>query len=82
MVQTARISPKSDSIMQEMAMLTGKSKIEILESALENYRHLERMRLLNESYRKLSKKKKAWEHEQEERNLLEGTLTDGLEEYS
>lgn len=80
MSQTARISPRSDSIIQEMSLLTGKSKVEIIESALEVYRHNERMRLLNDSYRLLSKDKKAWDEEQEERKILEGTLEDGFEE--
>lgn len=80
MAQTARISPRSDDIIQEMRTLTGKSKIEIIESALENYRHHERMRLFNTSYHTLSKNKKAWNEEQEERKELEGTLEDGFKE--
>jgi len=80
MAQTARISPRSDSIIQEMSLLTGKSKVEIIESALETYRHNERMRLLNHSYRELSKDKKAWDEELEDRKILEGSLGDGFEE--
>jgi len=79
MAQTARISSRSDSIIQEVGLLTGKSKIEIIESALETYRHHERMRLFNDSYYRLSKNKKEWQHEQDERQILEGTLKDGLE---
>lgn len=71
MARTIRISPRSDSIIQEMSLLTGKSKTEIIESALEIYRHNKRMRLLNDSYRMLSKDKKAWDEEQEERKILE-----------
>jgi ribosomal protein S24E len=79
MAQTARISAKSDFIIQEMSLLTGKSKVEVIESALEVYRHNERMRLFNDSYRVLSKNKKAWQEELEERKDLEGTLEDGFE---
>lgn len=82
MAQTARISPKSNNIIQEMSRLTGKSKVEIIESALENYRHKERMRLFNDNYQKLKKDKKAWSLELEERKHLEGTLNDGLEDIS
>ena len=55
--------------------------IEIIESALESYRHYERMRLLNDSFRKLRANTAAWK-EEEERRILEGTLTDGLEEVN
>ena len=81
MAQTARISPKSDSIIQEMSLITGKNKIEVIESALEFYRHKERMRLFNEGYFRLSQDSKEWNEEKEERKQLEGTLKDGLEEY-
>ena len=80
MAQTARISSRSDHIIQEMSVLTGKSKVEIIESALETYRHIERMRVFNESYQRLSKDKSAWDEELEDRNNLEGTLSDGIEE--
>lgn len=80
MAQTARISPRSDSIIQEISQLTGKSKVEIIESALETYQHNERMRLFNDSYHMLLKNKKTWQEEQKERKVLEGTLKDGFEE--
>ena len=80
MAQTARISKKSDLIINELVVLTGANKIEIIESALESYRHQERMRLFNESYSQLRSNPKAWKEELEERKELEGTLEDGLEE--
>ncbi len=80
MAQTARISQRSDYLIQEIGVLTQKSKIEIIESALETYRHHERMRLFNESYNMLAKNKNAWKEEMEERKALEGTLEDGIEE--
>ncbi len=80
MAQTARISSRSDEIIQEMNALTGKSKVEIIESALESYRHHERMALFNKGYQTLSKDKKLWIEELKERKELEGTLTDGLDE--
>lgn len=81
MALTARISPHSNEIIQELVAKTGKSKIEILEEALECYRFKERMRVLEEEYARLRADQKAWEQEIRERNELEGTLLDGLEEY-
>lgn len=53
MVLTVRISQTSDAIIHELANKTGKPKILIIEEALESYRYRERMRLFNESYKKL-----------------------------
>jgi len=78
MAITARISPLSGDIIQDMSTITGKSKILIIEEALEAYRFKERMRLFNESYQKLASNKEAWHQELEERDELEGTLSDGL----
>ena len=80
MAQTARISRRSDSIIQEMVSLTGRSKVEVIELALETYRRNERMHLLNESYQQMRSNKAAWDEELQERQELEGTLGDGLEE--
>lgn len=81
MALTARISPASDHIIEELVSTTGKSKVEIIEEALKSYRFHERMRLLNEEYENLRSDKKAWAEELKERKELEGTLLDGLEEY-
>ena len=80
MAQTARISSRSNTIIQEMITLTGRSKVEVIELALETYRRNERMRLLNEAYKNLQSNKSAWEEELKEREELEGMLADGLEE--
>lgn len=80
MALTARISTNSDAIIHELVNKTGKSKIEIIEEALEAYRFKERMRLFNESYERLKANKKAWKKELEDREELEGTLMDGLED--
>ena len=82
MAQTARISAISDAIIHEMIVLTGKAKINIIEEALEIYRHRVRMRLFNEAYAMLRSNKRAWKKELQERRELEGTLEDGLEEES
>ena len=80
MALISRISPKSDEIIHEMVSITGKAKIEIIEEALEVYRHHERMRLFNEAYDRLRSDKKTWKKELKERERLEGTLEDGLED--
>lgn len=80
MALIARISPTSDEIIHELVDKTGKSKIVIIEEALESYRFRERMRLFNESYERLKADTKAWTEELKERAVLEGTLMDGLED--
>jgi hypothetical protein len=78
MAQTSRISKRSDAIIKEMTYLTGYTKVEVIEHALETYRRRERMRLMNEGYNRLKSRKTEWNEELKEREELEGTLTDGL----
>lgn len=80
MAQTARISSRSDLIIQEMVSLTGYSKVEVIEHALETYRRNERMRLMNQGYENLQSDKFAWDEELKDREELEGTIADGFEE--
>lgn len=56
--------------LHELVAKTGKSKIVIIEEALESYRFRERMRLFNESYAKLKNDKDKWAEELEERNQI------------
>jgi len=81
MASTARISPTSDQILEELVDQTGKTKIEILEEALKSFRFHERMRILCEEYERLQSDEKEWAEELKERKELEGTLLDGLEQY-
>ena len=80
MALTVRISPASDLIIQELVNKTGKSKLEIIEEALESYRFHEKMRLFNESYARLKSDKNAWADELADREELDGTLMDGLDD--
>jgi hypothetical protein len=80
MAVTARISSHSDEIIKEFTVMTGKTKIEIIEEALDLYRYHEKMRLLKQQFKKLRSNSKAWKQEMEERKELEGTLSDGLED--
>lgn len=79
MAQTARLSTRSNDIIEEITSITHSNKIEIIEKALETYRHLVRMRQLNKSYQVLRSNRTAWNQEKRERKILEGTLSDGLE---
>ena len=79
MALTTRISQKGNEIAEELHSMTGKSKVAIIEIALEEYRYHERMRLFNEAYAKMRANKEAWAEELKERAELEGTLADGLE---
>lgn len=81
MALTARISSDSDHIIEELVKTTGKTKVDIIEDALKSYRFHERMRILNDEYERLRSDKQAWAEELKERQELEGTLLDGLEEY-
>lgn len=81
MALTARISQQSDTIIREIVSRTGKTKVEIIEEALEFYRYHERMRILKKQYESLQSDQKAWEQEMKERKELEGTLRDGLETF-
>jgi len=81
MALTIRISRASDHMITELVDITGKSKFDLIEEALKSYRFRQRMRLLNEDYERLQSDKKAWSKELVEREELEGTLLDGLEEY-
>lgn len=80
MALTSRISANSDAIIQELVLKTGKTKVEIIDEALESYRFHERMRILSEQYERLQSEKSSWEQELKERSELEGTLMDGLED--
>jgi len=77
---TSRISKQSSYLINEMVSITGKTKIEVIEEALKLYCHYERMKLVNDAYAELRQNKKAWEEEEKEREELEGTMSDGLEE--
>lgn len=80
MAQTARISEKSNEIAEELHSITGKSKVAIIEIALEEYRFRERMRLFNQAYHQLRNDETAWAEETAERMVWEGTLGDGLDD--
>jgi hypothetical protein len=70
MALTARISRNSDAIIQELVLKTGKTKVEIIDEALEFFRYQERMRMLNDQYERLRSDKKAGEKELKERQEL------------
>jgi hypothetical protein len=80
MAETARISNYSNEIIKDFITITGKTKVEIIEEALELYRYHEKMRILNEQFENLRCDKKAWKQELKERKELDGTLLDGLED--
>lgn len=78
MAQSIRVTKKSDQIAEEIHAMTGMSKTAIIEAALEEYYHQEKMRLLSESFKKYRSDKRAWEEELQERKELDGTLEDGI----
>ena len=78
--QTVCISQKSAHMIEELVALTGLNKFELMELALDNLRYKERMKSLNDGYRKLRNDPDAWKEELEDRAELDGTIGDGLEE--
>lgn len=70
MNKLAKISEKTNEMVEELRTLTGKSKIELLENAMCFYRHNERMRMFNENYETLKSNSESWKEEIEERNKI------------
>lgn len=79
MGETVRISHTSDMIINDLVSLTGKSKIAVLDEALESYYFHLSMKVIQDQYKNLKSNSKQWKEELTERNELEGTLMDGLE---
>lgn len=79
MALNARISKNSDAIIQDLVSKTGKTKIEIIDEALECYRFQQRMLTLNKQFEKLRANENLWQQELDERRELEGTYMDGLD---
>jgi hypothetical protein len=73
-----RISRHAHDVLSEMAAQDNASMQAILDKAIEYYRRERFLHAANADYAALKRDKKAWERELAERDLWEGTLTDGL----
>ncbi len=77
---TVRVSAKAHQQLKEIARADGISLTEALNRIIEAQRRQRFLEGLSQDYAVLRKDEGAWQEEQEERNALEGTLMDGLED--
>ena len=76
---TAKISPTSARILERLQRRYHKPKTVLIDLALKKYEDQILLEEINEGYARLKADKKAWEEELKERQELEGTVEDGLE---
>lgn len=77
---TAKISKQSALILDRLHRLFHKPKTALIDSALKKYEEQIMLEEINEGYARLKADKKAWKEELQERQELEGTIGDGLED--
>jgi len=77
---TIRINDKTFKALNEIVKSTGRSKQEILDKAVEDYRRNQFIKEANEAYSVLKKDTQKWQEETDERYEWDATLEDGLEE--
>jgi hypothetical protein len=77
---TAKISPKTARILERLQRRYRKPKTVLIDLALKKYEDQILLEEINEGYSRLKADKKAWEEELKERQELEGTIGDGLED--
>ncbi len=81
MAQTGsiRINEFSHRTLRQLAEAMGESMQTVLTKAIEEYRRKQFFEQLDISFAALKNDSAAWQEEVEERALLAGTLSDGLE---
>ena len=77
-MSTAKISEESNLILNRLHRRLHKSKTALINQALKRYEEQIFLDEINEGYARLKADKKAWEEELIERQELEGTIGDGL----
>lgn len=77
---TAKISPKAARILERLQQRYHKPKTALIDLALKKYEDQILLEEINEGYARLKADKHAWEEELIERQELEGTVGDGLED--
>jgi predicted DNA-binding protein len=79
MADMVRVSQKTDAILDALAKKTQRSKMEIVDKAIELYRRKLFMDEVNQAYDKLKSNPVNWQDELKERELFENTLLDDIE---
>lgn len=77
---TAKISQETAHILERLQRRYHKPKTVLIDLALRRYEDQILLEEINEGYARLKADKKAWKEELEERQELEGTIRDGLED--
>ena len=77
MAEMVRVYPDTHTKLKELAALAGETLPETLAKAVEAYRRQVFLKRANRAYTALRRNRKAWKHEQAERETWEATLADG-----
>lgn len=75
---TVRITEGARNALRRLAEFEGRSMQEILEQAIENYRRQKFLDQVNAGYAALRQDPQAWRSYQEDMDLWDNTLLDGL----
>ena len=76
---TVPISETAQRILQDLAEQTGKTTLEILDRALDDYRRKVFLEAVNAGYAALRADPAAWAELEKERRSMQGSLMDGLD---
>ena len=77
---TAKISARSDLILERLQSRYHKPKTVLIDLALKKYEDQILLEEINEGYARLKADKTAWKEEIKERQEFEGAIGDGLED--
>ncbi len=77
---TIRVSARTHAVLRRLADDTGQPIQSVAEQAVELYRRQRMLEHTNMAYAQLRSSADAWAEEQQERDSLAGTLSDGLED--
>lgn len=78
MSKLVRVSDMAYSKLDQMAQATGRSRQDIIDNAINSLEKEAILKHANEAYATMRSNKKEWQEDQEELNLWESTLEDGL----
>jgi hypothetical protein len=77
---TVRINRNSHKALRELSAMTNQSMTDVLDKAIEAYRRECLLEALNASFAALRSDPDAWAELQQERDVWDSTLQDGLED--
>ena len=75
-----RITPRSKAVLENLAEQEGLSMQAVLEAAIEHYQRNKFLDEVNAAYAALRNDAEEWKAEEQERELFDNTLADGLED--